>query len=292
MGNNPRSHLKREPTTHLPAKRRGRPHARRRSRLDARGDAAGEVEGAVGGHRTREKLGTVLPIVATRRGVKEATRRTQMIGPAEIPMSTPADASGSLHRGIVETSCARSSTVKKTLEDTVKQLGRYPLEAFEFLHCGLDYTVQKTHGPLVPDMGELLKFLESHGIDLADLRRMAKKGKIPPTILKFIQQMGGAEATVQQLNRHVGGEELCWGLRDLATEQWGFMANAVLSYWGIRSTRDFGLMVFALVDNGLLQKQPKDRVEDFDDIYDFDSVFGNSYTIKLEKPEKQDRDAE
>jgi uncharacterized repeat protein (TIGR04138 family) len=70
---------------------------------------------------------------------------------------------------------------------------------------------------------------------------------------------------------------------DLALEQWGLLAPVVLRHWGIRSTKDFGRMVFALVDHGLLQKQPDDDIRDFENVYDFETAFVKSYKIDLSK---------
>ncbi len=63
-------------------------------------------------------------------------------------------------------------------------------------------------------------------------------------------------------SRHISGRELSLGLRDIALDR-----------WGIRRTRDFGEMVFLLIGAGLLGKQPSDRIEDFDDVYDFAAAF-------------------
>lgn len=35
---------------------------------------------------------------------------------------------------------------RKTLEQVVQDCGRYPIEAFEFVRAGLNFTVQKIHG--------------------------------------------------------------------------------------------------------------------------------------------------
>lgn len=73
--------------------------------------------------------------------------------------------------------------------------------------------------------------------------------------------------------RHVSGRELLDGIREYAIEQYGPMAKMVLNYWGIQKTLDFGKIVFALVEVGILRKQPEDKIEDFDNVYDFDEVF-------------------
>ncbi|MFO0839648.1 MAG: Minf_1886 family protein [Phycisphaerae bacterium] len=82
--------------------------------------------------------------------------------------------------------------------------------------------------------------------------------------------------------RHVSGAQLCQGLRDLAIRQWGPLALDVLQRWGVRRTRDFGEMVFLLVSVGFLGKQDEDRIEDFDDVYDFSEAF-TRYAIVLEE---------
>ena len=59
------------------------------------------------------------------------------------------------------------------------------------------------------------------------------------------------------------------------------LARAVLATWGIRSTDDFGRIVFAMIDAGLLQKQPDDTIADFADVFDFRTAFEAAYTIRL-----------
>ncbi len=74
--------------------------------------------------------------------------------------------------------------------------------------------------------------------------------------------------------RHVSGSELAWACRDLALQQYGLTARAVLAHWGITTTRDFGEIVFALVDVSLLNTQAGDRVEDFQGVYEFPDALG------------------
>ena len=82
--------------------------------------------------------------------------------------------------------------------------------------------------------------------------------------------------TVACLNapRHVTGQELALGISKYALDQFGPMAMTVLHHWGVRSTLDFGRIVFALIDAKLLSKQPEDTLEDFDKVYEFADVFG------------------
>jgi uncharacterized repeat protein (TIGR04138 family) len=79
--------------------------------------------------------------------------------------------------------------------------------------------------------------------------------------------------------RHVTGRELLDGIKDLALKRYGPMAQAVLNSWGVRTTDDFGAIVFHLVDAELLSKTEEDRIEDFHAVYDFNDAFVRSYDI-------------
>ena len=77
--------------------------------------------------------------------------------------------------------------------------------------------------------------------------------------------------------RHISGEELANGVRNLAMARYGPMARTVLGHWGIHSTDDLGELVFAMVDCGVMMKQEEDRREDFQDLFDFEEVFERDY---------------
>jgi len=77
--------------------------------------------------------------------------------------------------------------------------------------------------------------------------------------------------------RHISGGELCDGIRKLAAARFGPMAKEVLNFWGVRSTGDFGNIVFNLVGAGLLLTTERDRIDDFLDVYDFDDAFERDY---------------
>jgi uncharacterized repeat protein (TIGR04138 family) len=93
--------------------------------------------------------------------------------------------------------------------------------------------------------------------------------------LRYAQeQMGMGRPSLDDLEseeeRHVTGQQLCEAIRRYAVEQYGFMAKSVLNEWGIRTTGDFGEIVFSLIDIGQMKKTDSDRREDFDDVFDFD----------------------
>lgn len=82
--------------------------------------------------------------------------------------------------------------------------------------------------------------------------------------------------------RHVTGRELLEGIRGYGLDQFGPLARTVLNYWGIKKTDDFGHIVFALVEVGILRKQPEDHIEDFHKVYDFKDAFDRGYKFKDE----------
>lgn len=105
---------------------------------------------------------------------------------------------------------------------------RYPLDAFQFVRRGLDFTVHRCH--------------------------------------EKPEQLSEAE-------RHVSGEQLCTGLRDFALEQYGRLARTVLGRWRINATEDFGQIVFAMVEGGMMQTTERDTLRDFENVFSFDESF-------------------
>ncbi len=84
-------------------------------------------------------------------------------------------------------------------------------------------------------------------------------------------------------SRHVGGRELLAGVREVAARDFGPMAPVVFERWGVRSTDDFGEIVFNLIDAGLLTRRPEDSRLDFVDGYDFQRVFTEAFDRQLDR---------
>lgn len=116
---------------------------------------------------------------------------------------------------------------------------------------------------------------------LHDWKRIREAaGPYPPDAYAFVQE--GLRFTVENRkpserdassDRHVSGQELCEGLRHYARKQYGLLAGDVLRHWRVRSTEDFGKIVFAMVDAGLLRKSDDDSMRDFVGVYSFDEAF-------------------
>ncbi len=86
--------------------------------------------------------------------------------------------------------------------------------------------------------------------------------------------------------RHVSGQELLEGIREYALQQFGPMAMTVLEEWGVRECKDFGEIVFNMVETGLLAKTEKDSRADFEPGYDFADAFRKPFLPRNRSPHK------
>ena len=80
---------------------------------------------------------------------------------------------------------------------------------------------------------------------------------------------------------HLTGQELCQAIRMYAADRYGLLAKVVLNSWSVRCTRDFGEIVYRLIEIGEMTKSQHDRLEDFDDVYDFATAFQQQYEITM-----------
>lgn len=86
---------------------------------------------------------------------------------------------------------------------------------------------------------------------------------------------------IEDERAHITGQELMVGARELALERYGLLAKNVLGHWGVKSTADFGRMVFEMIDRGEMRKTDRDQFSDFVDVYDFDDALVNNYEIDI-----------
>lgn len=115
-----------------------------------------------------------------------------------------------------------------------------------------------------------------------DLNRMlSRAGPYPLEAFNFVRE--GLSFTVQLVHseqepgedadRHITGQQLCLGLREFAIDRYGLLAPAVLDHWNIRRTDDFGRIVFAMIDEGLMSRTDEDSLEDFRSVFNFGEAF-------------------
>lgn len=123
-----------------------------------------------------------------------------------------------------------------------------------------------------------------------DLLEVVKTTQYSVEAFVFIQH--GLDYTVRDIHgeideesetmhsRHISGEQLCQGLRRYAIRQYGLMARTVLSNWKINTCEDFGRIVFAMVDSGLMYKTENDSIVDFQEVFDFDQAFAPQLSLR------------
>ena len=54
----------------------------------------------------------------------------------------------------------------------------------------------------------------------------------------------------------------------------------MLEHWHIRRTNDFGRIVYAMIDAGLMTRTASDSLEDFFGVYDFDEAFSRDAMLQ------------
>ena len=90
-------------------------------------------------------------------------------------------------------------------------------------------------------------------------------------------------AALPEADAHITGQELVYGIRLYAQEQFGMLARTVFNSWGIHTTDDFGRIVFELIESGDMKKTDDDRLEDFCNLYDFTEVFDEQYVVDVSR---------
>ena len=78
-------------------------------------------------------------------------------------------------------------------------------------------------------------------------------------------------------NGHVSGEELLEGIRIYALDRFGPMTMTLLNHWNINQCKDFGEIVFKLIDHGILGRTENDSLSDFDGGYSFNEAFESPF---------------
>lgn len=99
-----------------------------------------------------------------------------------------------------------------------------------------------------------------------------------PEAFKFVYEgLGYTAKKVAVKPTHVSGQTLCEGLKSLAIEKWGKLAMLVLNSWGVKTTRDFGEIVYLMIKHEWMSAQATDSINDFNNVYDFKTVFKDQF---------------
>jgi uncharacterized repeat protein (TIGR04138 family) len=93
------------------------------------------------------------------------------------------------------------------------------------------------------------------------------------------ERLGRVPATEEPEDAHVNGSELLRGACDFALQEYGLMAPVVFKLWGIRTTDDFGEMVFRLIEAQKLSKSEDDDPEDFRGLFDIEKMLAEGFEM-------------
>ena len=100
-----------------------------------------------------------------------------------------------------------------------------------------------------------------------------KDKRYDPEAYSFV--MLALEFTTKKLRKkgHITGQELLIGIKEYSLDKFGPMTRTVLEHWGIKTTNDFGEIVFNMIGVGILGKSEEDSREDFNNRFNFKAVF-------------------
>lgn len=125
-----------------------------------------------------------------------------------------------------------------------------------------------------------------------DLAAVARRTRYPLSAFLFVQRAldftvrrahGEIDESIPdhlQPNRHVDARQLCYGVRDLAIQEYGLLARVVLRRWNIHRSEDLGRIVFAMVEGGLMRKTAEDSIEDFDNVLNFNDALAPAMVLQ------------
>jgi uncharacterized repeat protein (TIGR04138 family) len=88
-----------------------------------------------------------------------------------------------------------------------------------------------------------------------------------------VKELKKREPERARKSQHVSGAELLHGMRTYAIEQFGPLAYTVLTDWGLCRCRDFGEIVFKLIEYSVLSKTESDSIDDFGEVFTFEDAF-------------------
>ena len=103
-------------------------------------------------------------------------------------------------------------------------------------------------------------------------------------------KLGRADDEAEREDKHVSGGDLLRGACELAVREFGMMAPLVFKMWGVRTTDDFGAMVFRLIETQRLSKSDRDDPADFHDVFDLNETLTSGFELTVgERRRKGDR---
>ena len=101
-----------------------------------------------------------------------------------------------------------------------------------------------------------------------------KDPRFGPEAYAFVfQALDYTMQVIKGKRQHVTGQELLEGIRQLGLKEFGRLAPMVFKSWGVKKSRDFGDIVYNLVNAQIMGKRDEDSVEDFAGGWDMETAF-------------------
>lgn len=91
---------------------------------------------------------------------------------------------------------------------------------------------------------------------------------------------------------HLTAEQLYAGACSHALKEYGPLAYKVLFFWGIRDSKDFGSVVYNLIEAGVFGKQKGDNQEEFDVLPPLEAILNAPYNGDLDETDDDGQDNE
>lgn len=101
----------------------------------------------------------------------------------------------------------------------------------------------------------------------------------------------------EQLNKsdqspHLSAEELYLGACAYALDEYGPLARHLLASWNLRSSHDFGCIVYNLIEAGIFGRQNSDRQDEFEHLPPLCDILESPYSIMPIPPQTPEDEAE
>lgn len=144
------------------------------------------------------------------------------------------------------------SGISKRLFELLREDRRYRPDAYAFVSESLDYA--------------------------QNVLQLGNARPSEPLPEEIVAERG--DPAVDTGENHISGGDLCEAARLHAMNLYGRMAKVVLENMGIRRTRDIGNIVFNLINIGEMRKTAEDKIDDFDEVFEFETAFDQGYEIR------------
>ena len=80
-------------------------------------------------------------------------------------------------------------------------------------------------------------------------------------------------------SRDISAADICKAIKIYAIDKFGLLAKPTLNNWGIKSTADFGQIIFNLIKCEALLQSDRDNIDDYNNVFDFDTAFEKQFSF-------------